>query len=60
MTASVETAVRDDSLFRGTHSEEILVDVKDLRMYFPVTEGAIISRVVAEVKAVDGVSFNIR
>ena len=60
MTASVETAVRDDSLFRGTHSEEILVDVKDLRMYFPVTEGAIISRVVAEVKAVDGVSFFIR
>ena len=60
MTASVETAVRDDSLFRGTHSEETLVDVKDLRMYFPVTEGAIISRVVAEVKAVDGVSFFIR
>ncbi|MCS5569827.1 MAG: ATP-binding cassette domain-containing protein [Pseudomonadales bacterium] len=29
-------------------------------MYFPVTEGAIISRVVAEVKAVDGVSFFIR
>ncbi len=60
MTASVEPAVRDDSQFRGTHSEEILVDVKDLRMYFPVTEGAIISRVVAEVKAVDGVSFFIR
>ena len=60
MTASVEPAVRDDSQYRGTHSEEILVDVKDLRMYFPVTEGAIISRVVAEVKAVDGVSFFIR
>ena len=60
MTASVEPAIRDDSQFRGTHSEEILVDVKDLRMYFPVTEGAIISRVVAEVKAVDGVSFFIR
>ena len=60
MTANVEPAVRDDSQYRGTHSEEILVDVKDLRMYFPVTEGAIISRVVAEVKAVDGVSFFIR
>ena len=37
-----------------------LVQVKNLKMYFPVTEGALISRVVAHVKAVDGVSFNIR
>ncbi len=38
---------------------EVLVDVKNLKMYFPITEGVVISRVVAEVKAVDGISFHI-
>ncbi|HUS54471.1 MAG TPA: ATP-binding cassette domain-containing protein, partial [Thermohalobaculum sp.] len=37
-----------------------LVQVKNLKMHFPISEGAIISRVVAHVKAVDDVSFNIR
>jgi oligopeptide transport system ATP-binding protein len=38
----------------------LLVDVKDLRMYFPVTAGLIFQRKVADVKAVDGISFFIR
>ena len=29
-------------------------------MYFPVTEGALLPRLVAHVKAIDGVSFTIR
>jgi oligopeptide transport system ATP-binding protein len=37
-----------------------LVTVRDLRMHFPVTEGALLPGVVAHVKAVDGVSFTIR
>jgi oligopeptide transport system ATP-binding protein len=37
-----------------------LVQVRNLKMHFPVTEGALISRVVAHVKAVDDVSFTIR
>jgi oligopeptide/dipeptide ABC transporter ATP-binding protein len=36
-----------------------IVEVKDLRMYFPVTRG-ILRRKVADVKAVDGVSFHIK
>lgn len=46
----------------GAHISErdVLVSVRDLQMHFPVTEGAIVSRVVAHVKAVDGVSFDIR
>lgn len=39
---------------------ENLVEVKDLKMYFPVTKGIIIQHKVADVKAVDGVSFNIK
>ena len=39
--------------------DEVLVDVRDLKMYFPVTEGIFIPRVVANVKAVNGVSFQI-
>jgi oligopeptide transport system ATP-binding protein len=39
---------------------DILVDVKDLRMYFPVTAGLIFQRKVADVKAVDGLTFFIR
>jgi oligopeptide transport system ATP-binding protein len=36
-----------------------LLEVKDLKMYFPVTAGSIIQRKVADVKAVDDVSFHV-
>src|SRR5437660_2194558 len=36
-----------------------LVDVRDLKMYFPLTRGIIFQRVVGHVRAVDGVSFSI-
>ncbi len=39
---------------------EILVEVKNLKMYFPVTSGLIFQHVVADIKAVDDVSFFIR
>ncbi len=37
-----------------------LLEVKGLRMHFPVTEGIMRRRTVGEVKAVDGVDFAIR
>ena len=37
----------------------VLIDVRDLRMYFPVTKGVIFQSRVGEVKAVDGVSLQI-
>jgi len=37
-----------------------LVQVRDLKMFFPITEGAIIPRVIANVKAVNGISFTIK
>ena len=58
--SATEALVRDDAQFRGTHSEEVLVEVNDLKMFFPVTEGVFIHRVVASVKAVNGISFQIK
>jgi len=39
---------------------DILVDVKNLKVHFPVTAGLIFQRKIADVKAVDGISFDIR
>ena len=37
-----------------------LVDVDGLKMYFPVTAGLLIQKTVANVKAVDGLSFHVQ
>ena len=39
---------------------DALVRVRNLKMHFPVTEGSFVTRVIAHVKAVDGLSFDIR
>ncbi len=36
-----------------------LVQVRGLKKYFPVTEGVVLQKTVAQVKAVDGISFDI-
>jgi peptide/nickel transport system ATP-binding protein len=38
---------------------DVILDVKDLKMYFPVTRG-LLRRKVADVKAVDGVTFRLQ
>ena len=43
----------------GAPRPEPLISVRGLRKYFPVLEGLFVKRVVAEVKAVDDVSFDI-
>lgn len=40
--------------------QENLIEVRNLKMHFPVTEGIIIPKVVAHVKAVDGITFSIK
>ncbi len=40
--------------------QDILLEVRDMKVYFPVTSGLIFQRKVADIKAVDGVSFYIR
>src|SRR3989304_3100995 len=39
--------------------DDVLVRVEDVKMYFPITAGVIFERTVANIKAVDGVSFDI-
>jgi oligopeptide transport system ATP-binding protein len=41
-------------------SANTLISVKDLKMYFPITQGIIFQRHVGDIKAVDGLSFDIK
>ena len=50
----------DTSRVGGKNGNEVLVRVENLKKYFPITRGIIIQRQVGAVKAVDGVSFDIR
>jgi oligopeptide/dipeptide ABC transporter ATP-binding protein len=52
-------AQRRESVRRVAEASD-LITVRNLKMHFPVTEGALIPRVVAHVKAIDGISFTIR
>nr|MBC8262888.1 ATP-binding cassette domain-containing protein [Anaerolineales bacterium] len=41
-------------------SDNILLRVEGLKMYFPITKGVIVQRHVGDIKAVDGIDFFIR
>ncbi len=41
-------------------ASDILLNVENLKMYFPVTAGLIFQRKIADVKAVDGITFDVR
>ncbi len=43
-----------------SNNAEVLVEAKELKVYFPVSRGAVIKRKVGDIKAVDGVSFKIK
>ena len=43
-----------------SNGNETLLEVKDLKMHFPVTSGVIFQHKIADIKAVDGVSFSIK
>ena len=56
---TTETKLEDQSQGRVAHGD-VLLDVRNLKVHFPVTAGLIIQRKVADVKAVDGISFYVR
>src|SRR5579885_618106 len=41
-------------------ASDTLIEVQDLKMHFPLTQGIIFQRVIGHVRAVDGISFNIQ
>jgi len=41
-------------------ASDILINVENLKMYFPVTAGLIFQRKIADVKAVDGLDFSVK
>ena len=41
-------------------NDDVLLEVRDIQMHFPVTSGVLFQRLVGNVKAVDGVSFTVR
>ncbi|MBT3305539.1 MAG: ATP-binding cassette domain-containing protein [Alphaproteobacteria bacterium] len=53
------TVANNDAQAPKAKLGEMLIDVKNLKMYFPITEGVMVTRTVAEVKAVDDISFHI-
>jgi oligopeptide transport system ATP-binding protein len=58
MTATVAPGTTHEPPVLPLGIDEPILAVRDLKKYFPVRRG-VLSRVVAEVKAVDGVSFRI-
>ncbi len=59
MSIAAEPAARAHAPAPGEGKGAALLEVNDLKKYFPVTEGIFFQRSAAEVKAVDGVSFHI-
>ena len=62
--ASVGSAAASVAEFIGTGRTEphdnTLLEVQGLKMYFPVTAGLLLKRKVADIKAVDGLTFSVR
>ena len=57
MTTMMEPAPQPAA---ADQNDDILLEINNLKMYFPVTSGMLFQRTVAYVKAVDDVSFSVR
>jgi len=44
----------------GSDSGRRLLSVEDLKVYFPITEGIVLERHIGDVRAVDGITFELR
>ena len=58
LAAPSPESARDPSA--SASSDDELLRVEDLKVYFPINEGVLFERHVGDVRAVDGVSFSIR
>lgn len=64
MSIREQRAQRQEAAAEAAHHEASangkLLDVRGLKKYFPITQGILIQHKVADVKAVDGISFFVR
>lgn len=60
MSAATAAAATPADTITTAAKGETLLEVKGLKKYFPVSEGILIPKIVAQIKAVDGVSFDIK
>ena len=44
----------------SNNNTQVLIEAKDLKVHFPVHRGAVIKKKVGDIKAVDGISFQIK
>ncbi len=44
----------------GNSKDDVILRVENLKMYFPITRGIIFQKRVGDIKAVDGISFDIK
>jgi oligopeptide/dipeptide ABC transporter ATP-binding protein len=47
-------------MVNGNNNHEVLLEARDLKKHFPVTKGLVLMKVAGWLKAVDGVSFQVR
>ncbi len=59
MSTVTHTESGGEGLRTGSNSENV-IEVHDLRKLFPLTRGIVFKKTIAHVKAVDGVSFDLR
>ncbi|MCF6507329.1 dipeptide ABC transporter ATP-binding protein [Blastococcus sp. MG754426] len=60
-SAEVDRALAEAAASRPTHTPgDVLLEVKDLKKHFPLTQGIVLKRTVGHVRAVDGVNLSLR
>ena len=57
---NVTTPATDVTTSGNGSRDNVLLDVQNLKMYFPVTSGILFQTAIGHIKAVDGVSFSVR
>ncbi len=57
---TTDATATHDSATGHVAAGDVLVEVKNLKVHFPITAGLIFQRKVADIKAVDGISFQIK
>jgi peptide/nickel transport system ATP-binding protein len=56
----MSTTVAEETAAERPAAEDVLIDVRDIKVHFPIKRGIVLDRVIGYVYAVDGVSMQVR